>query len=123
MIENEHFYSLEEVADILGVTYLLIYKLVRTGELPAMRVGKKYRVTGIDLNSYLNKQREAVKQDVLAQTCSLCGKVYFSALSISGECKLCGLPICRNCVELKHAHYCEIHQYQNNNASKETEKC
>ena len=39
-MSNEEYKSLEEVADMLGVTYQLIDRLVRSGELPAVRLGK-----------------------------------------------------------------------------------
>ena len=45
----ENYMSLEEVAEFLGVTYQLIYRLVRSGELPAARLGKLYRVARADL--------------------------------------------------------------------------
>ena len=49
--------SLEEVVEMLGVTYQLIYRLVRSGELPAVRLGKLYRVSRIDLEQYLERQK------------------------------------------------------------------
>lgn len=110
MIENTKFYSLEEIAEMWGVTYQSIYKLVRSGELEALRIGKVYRVTEPDLAAYLKRQREQVRREVAAVTCSVCGKSYFSSLSLTGACRVCGQPICRNCVELKHAEYCELHQ-------------
>jgi excisionase family DNA binding protein len=109
MIETGKFYSLEDIAQMLAVTYQSVYKLVRSGELGALRVGKVYRVSERDLASYLERQREQVKKEVAATICSVCGKGYYSSLSITSECKICGLPICRNCAELENAEYCETH--------------
>ena len=39
------FYSREEVAEIFGENYQLIYKLVKSGELPSVRIGKMFRVS------------------------------------------------------------------------------
>ena len=62
MLTDKNYLSLEEVADALGVTYQLIYKLVRSGELPAARLGKLYRVSRADLHAYLERsKREAVE--------------------------------------------------------------
>ena len=111
MIENK-FYSLEEVGDLLGVTYQLIYKLVRTGEMPALRIGKMYRVRGEDLEAYLEKSRvKSAAEDgkPMPVVCSVCGRSYVSSLSITGACEVCGLPICRSCVEIGHAKRCEVH--------------
>ncbi len=38
------FYSLQEVADILKVQYLTIFRWVKSGKLPAYKFGKQYRV-------------------------------------------------------------------------------
>jgi len=54
---EKEFYSLEEVADLLGVSYQLIYKLVRSGELAAARLGKVYRVSRRDLDHYLEQSK------------------------------------------------------------------
>ena len=57
-VETEYM-SLEDVADMLGVTYQLIYRLVRSGELPAVRLGKLYRVSRSDLDGYLERSKSA----------------------------------------------------------------
>jgi excisionase family DNA binding protein len=45
-----------EVADQLRVSTMTIYRLIRRGELPAVRVGRNYRVRGSDLEAYLDGQ-------------------------------------------------------------------
>ena len=94
------FYSLEEVADLFGVNYQLIYKLVKNGELSCVRIGKMFRVSEAQLKEYMDRQ-------------SVCGKRYFSALSISGKCKECGAQLCKACIENDKAEFCEIHQQNN----------
>jgi excisionase family DNA binding protein len=42
-----------EVADQLRVSTMTIYRLIRRGELPAVRVGRNYRVRASDLDRYL----------------------------------------------------------------------
>ncbi len=105
------FYSLEEVAEIFGVNYQLIYKLVKSGELPSVRIGKMFRVSNVQLKEYMDKQSiGAPASGQREYICSLCGKKYFSALSISGKCKVCGGPICKACVENEKAEFCEVHK-------------
>ena len=107
---SEKYYSLEEVAELLGVTYQLIYRLVRSGELSSVRVGKVYRVTDEDLHTYLENSRVSKSDGMPApMVCSVCGRSYVSALSIVGSCKVCGAPICKSCAEVKHATHCEVH--------------
>ena len=45
-----------EVADQLRVSTMTIYRLIRRGELPAVRVGRNYRVRVQDLDAYLDDQ-------------------------------------------------------------------
>lgn len=45
-----------EVADMLRVSSMTVYRLIRTGELPAVRVGRNYRVRRAELVTYLDGQ-------------------------------------------------------------------
>ena len=105
------FYSLEDVAEIFGVNYQLIYKLVKSGELPSVRIGKVFRVSDQQLKEYMDRQSQgAPASGITEHVCGLCGKKYFSELSISGNCKECGAGLCKACIENEKAEYCEIHQ-------------
>lgn len=48
--------TVAEVADLLRVSTMTVYRLIRSGELPAVRVGRNYRVRRRDLDSYLEQQ-------------------------------------------------------------------
>lgn len=48
--------TVAEVADLFRVSSMTVYRLIRTGELPAVRVGRSYRVREDDLQSYLQAQ-------------------------------------------------------------------
>ena len=106
MSPEKEFMSLEEVADLLGVNYQLIYKLVRSGEIPSARVGKVYRVSRKDLDAYLDKSKSAVG----GGTCAACGTTYSSRQSLSQECKECGAPICLDCWNRRRIRLCREHQ-------------
>ena len=114
MLEDTKFYTLEEIAEMFGVSYQMVYRMVRTGELTALKFGKNYRVAETDLKAYLQKQREGVKDAILAQTCARCGKSFYSSQSIVGECEVCGAPLCINCVKLEHATKCAEHERKEN---------
>lgn len=42
-----------EVAESLRVSNMTVYRLIKAGELPALRVGKNYRIREHDLEVYL----------------------------------------------------------------------
>ena len=53
---EERLLTASEVADQLRVSTMTIYRLIRRGELPAVRVGRNYRVRSSALESYLAGQ-------------------------------------------------------------------
>ena len=50
------FLTVAEVADLLRVSSMTVYRLIKEGDLPAVRVGKSYRLREDDLDAYLAKQ-------------------------------------------------------------------
>lgn len=53
---NAQLLTAGEVADLLRVSTMTVYRLIRGGELPAVRVGRSYRVRQSDLDGYLQSQ-------------------------------------------------------------------
>lgn len=47
----------DEVLSYLKVTPRTIYRLIRSGELPALRVGRQWRFRRTDLDAWLERQR------------------------------------------------------------------
>ena len=47
------FLTVGEVADILRVSNMTVYRLINAGDLPAVRVGKSYRLREDDVDKYL----------------------------------------------------------------------
>jgi excisionase family DNA binding protein len=54
--------TVNEVADILRVSNMTIYRLVKSGQLPAIRVGKNYRIKESDVNDYLTRGMQKVEK-------------------------------------------------------------
>ena len=48
-----HFLTVAEVAALLRVSTMTVYRLIKAGELASVRVGKSYRVTEDDVDRYL----------------------------------------------------------------------
>jgi excisionase family DNA binding protein len=45
--------NVAEVAGVLRVSNMTIYRLIKAGELPAIRIGKSFRIKQHDLTAYL----------------------------------------------------------------------
>ena len=50
------FVTVAEVAEQLRVSNMTVYRLVQAGELPAVRVGRSYRIREDDVDGYLSKR-------------------------------------------------------------------
>ena len=48
------FQTVAEVAEIMRVSKMTVYRLVHSGELPAVRVGRSFRVHEKAVNDYLD---------------------------------------------------------------------
>ncbi|WP_323793142.1 helix-turn-helix domain-containing protein [Nocardioides sp.] len=49
------FLTIAEVAAIMRVSKMTVYRLVHGGDLPAVRVGRSFRVQEHDVDEYLRK--------------------------------------------------------------------
>ena len=49
------FLTVSEVAVLMGVTKLVVYRLVHSGELPSIRVGRSFRVPESAVLAYLDE--------------------------------------------------------------------
>ena len=49
------FLTIAEVAGMMRVSKMTVYRLVHGGELPAVRVGRSFRVQESDVDEYLRK--------------------------------------------------------------------
>ncbi len=107
MATDKEFLSLEEVAEEMGVTYQLIYRLVRSGELPAARIGKLYRVSRSDLGEYLQQSK---KGSFEGGTCMACGTFYRSKGTLQQACTVCGAPVCFDCWVRQGVRVCAAHK-------------
>ena len=48
--------TVNEVADLLRVSRMTVYRMIKTGEMPAVRVGRSYRLRSEDVDTYLTER-------------------------------------------------------------------
>lgn len=56
-MQKDQYYSIEEVAKMLKVAYLTVYRWVRSGKLKAVKAGKQYRIERLELDRFMKKQK------------------------------------------------------------------
>ncbi|KRF16632.1 hypothetical protein ASG90_10195 [Nocardioides sp. Soil797] len=54
-ISEVNFLTIAEVAAMMRVSKMTVYRLVHNGDLAAVRVGRSFRVTEKDVNEYIRR--------------------------------------------------------------------
>jgi excisionase family DNA binding protein len=54
--EGDPLLTVREVAATMRVSTMTVYRLIKSGELPAIRVGKNYRIRESDVDTYLSER-------------------------------------------------------------------
>jgi len=53
---TDDYYSIKEVAKMLKVAYLTVYRWIQSNKLAAYKAGKQYRISKTDLFDLLKRQ-------------------------------------------------------------------
>lgn len=51
------FYTLPEIADMLKVSRQTVYRWVKSGELPAFKLGHDWRIKDSDLQKFIEERK------------------------------------------------------------------
>jgi excisionase family DNA binding protein len=51
---GDRLLTVAEVAGTMRVSNMTVYRLIKNGDLPAIRVGKNYRIRESDVDAYLS---------------------------------------------------------------------
>ena len=55
-LSKSRFLTVQEVADLMRVSSMTVYRLIKAGDLPAVRVGRSFRVRDVDVDTYLSSR-------------------------------------------------------------------
>ena len=95
-----------EVAEILKISKYTVYEMVKRGELPAYRVGKKIRVDSQDLQEYIEKGKGNEPAPDEHLVLSPASPLESPLLSVETSAKAPGLVICGQdiCLDILGRH-------------------
>jgi excisionase family DNA binding protein len=65
---NEDLYSVDQVAEILGLHVKTVRQYVREGRLKAVRIGKQYRIAGEDLAALTGRPAASFRPEPVRRT-------------------------------------------------------
>jgi excisionase family DNA binding protein len=53
--------SVADICEYMGVSTFVVTRVLRTGELPAVKMGREWRISRSDFEDWLNAQRLAAR--------------------------------------------------------------
>jgi len=57
VVLKDQYYSIEEVAKMLKVAYLTVYRWIQSKKLIALKAGKQYRIKKEDLTVFMKEKQ------------------------------------------------------------------
>ena len=57
MVTEKKFYKSEDLAELLEVNIMTIYRYIKSGRLMAYKIGREFRIDKNEFNSFLNKAK------------------------------------------------------------------
>lgn len=54
-MKDKPFYKAEELAELLEVNIMTIYRYIKAGRLKAYKLGREFRIEKSEFNKFLNK--------------------------------------------------------------------
>jgi excisionase family DNA binding protein len=54
---DKEWLSVADICEYLGVTPFVVTRVLRSGELPGVKIGREWRVARLDFEDWLNAQR------------------------------------------------------------------
>jgi len=62
LADGREWLSVADICEYIGVSAFVVTKLLRTGELPAVKFGREWRVARVDFEDYINRRRAQVQE-------------------------------------------------------------
>ena len=86
---EEKFYTIDQIADILGMHHKTIRKFITEGKLRANKVGKQWRISGHDLSLFMEDNNVNIKNNNKLES----EKIEFSTGDIDSNNKISKIKV------------------------------
>ena len=84
-MENKRLLSTAEVAKILGVSRVAVFKKIQSGEIKAKKVGRNYVIENSDLSAVLGVVLSSERKNKIEKSVDKTVKEYGEALKMLGK--------------------------------------
>lgn len=81
----KEFYSVKELADMLGISRIAVFKKVQSGEITAQKIGRSYLIKAADLPHILGRELSEDQKDEIAAAVKRIINEYGETLRLLGR--------------------------------------
>ena len=82
---SRRYFSIPDVAALLGMSRVAVYKKVKNGEIPAMKLGRTYAISGVYVAQLLGKNVGQVRKKQIERAVKRVVKEYGELLRMLGK--------------------------------------
>lgn len=62
-----NYYTIQEICDSLKVSDETVLRVIKSGQLPAAKIGKQWRISEFDFNNWFKARKTAAKKELTEQ--------------------------------------------------------
>ena len=81
----KQFYSTQEVADLLNISRIAVFKKIKSGEIKAQKVGRNYLIKMEDLPQILGKELTTKDKELIDKAVAKTVAEYGQTLKLLGQ--------------------------------------
>ena len=85
MEKHKKQYSTQEVADLLGISRVAVFKKIQSGEIKAYKIGRNYVIDKKDLQVITGQELSDKDKDMIDQAVEKTVKEYGQTLKLLGQ--------------------------------------
>lgn len=84
-MENKKYFSLSEIAQMLGISRIAVFKKVKSGQIKTEKIGKAYAVSAEEVEQILGKKLTTTQKEVIDRGVRKTVKEYGEVLQMLGS--------------------------------------
>lgn len=88
-LEKSIFISISELAKMLGISRIAVFKKIKKGQIPAIKIGRSYAISGDDVNNILQDNKSNIlsknKKDKINKAVKMIVEEYGETLKLLGK--------------------------------------
>lgn len=84
-MDNKDYYSVKEIAQILGISRIAVFKKIKAGLIKAIKIGRMYAVPNEEFENLIGKTLTTTQKKIIDESVKKTVKEYGETLRLLGQ--------------------------------------